>query len=390
MSFNGLVHRLVLAVAPWYLRTFEGVKKVTIDQPQRLTKLIDQATKDNRRLIIAFRHAAKEDAPVLMHAFNSLGTHPAFLYGSDVPQWAGKKAEWIFPRLGAIAVQNLGANSSSMQSMRRTLAQGKFPLALAPEAQVTYHMYRTKEITGGVASLALWATEQDLVPTILPVVVGYRHSSDQIALINSLLQQLQQKCSFSLTGSSLSEQLLEATTALITLLSSTYDVPSNPELSLEQNIHILCEVLLAKGEELFDYSLEGSLLTRLFTLRYKILKEGEKGSSDTTAASIYQQIVDSLMYVDPSYITPPCSNGRGCEYALHLLDLFNRMQGGNINSRYSPKNKEALVVSGEPIVVGPRTQSRKNEAAGLTKIVEGGLEAVSKHLESIWEHTQMH
>jgi len=66
------------------------------------------------------------------------------------------------------------------------------------------------------------------------------------------------------------------------------------------------------------------------------------------------------------------------------------MQGGNINSRYSPKNKEALVVSGEPIVVGPRTQSRKNEAAGLTKKVEGGLEAVSKHLESIWEHTQMH
>ncbi|TVQ28877.1 MAG: hypothetical protein EA382_00990, partial [Spirochaetaceae bacterium] len=67
------------------------------------------------------------------------------------------------------------------------------------------------------------------------------------------------------------------------------------------------------------------------------------------AAQRHEQIVDVLEYVRPDYIAAGCSTKRLVEYALNLLDVTNRMRGGNIDSRYSPSGKRAHLLFGDPI-----------------------------------------
>jgi hypothetical protein len=100
--------------------------------------------------------------------------------------------------------------------------------------------------------------------------------------------------------------------------------------------------------------------------------------------------VDVLQYIDPSYIDAPCSTGRACEYALNLLDVLNRIQGGNINTRYSPKGKKALVSIGAPIrvsEVGETAQglSRKERLSMLSKEIFDALQTTSEAMEPLWE-----
>ena len=78
----------------------------------------------------------------------------------------------------------------------------------------------------------------------------------------------------------------------------------------------------------------------------------------------HSQIVDVLEYLDPSYLFAPitpetstvqiCSEAEGigdriCEYGLILLDLMNRLGGGNINTRFTPPHKRVRVIAGSVI-----------------------------------------
>jgi hypothetical protein len=82
----------------------------------------------------------------------------------------------------------------------------------------------------------------------------------------------------------------------------------------------------------------------------------------------HSQLVDVLQYLDPGYIAAPCSAGRACEYVLNLLDVINRLQGGNVNTRYSPPGKEAMVAIGTPVEINDiRTPGRKERLAGSAR-----------------------
>ncbi|MPN20418.1 hypothetical protein SDC9_167797 [bioreactor metagenome] len=100
----------------------------------------------------------------------------------------------------------------------------------------------------------------------------------------------------------------------------------------------------------------------------------------------HTQIVDVLEYIDEQYIASPCSAGRACEFALNLLDVLNRMCGGNVDSRFTPKNKAAVIDIGQPIPVEyTGTRIAKERLKAITAQVEQALQAVSTDLESRWE-----
>lgn len=55
-----------------YLRLVSGVAKVSFIHEQRIINSMKKFHSGEHRLIFVFRHAAKEDPPVLMYAFNNL------------------------------------------------------------------------------------------------------------------------------------------------------------------------------------------------------------------------------------------------------------------------------------------------------------------------------
>ena len=432
--YSARTRRFMILIGGWYLRLFEGIRRLDLYNERTLIEELEQFYRNDHRLIIAFRHAAKEDAPVMMYALNRklhrfirkrnrnkgkherIIAHARFLYGSDVLEWAGKMAAWLFPKIGCVPVQNRGSNRQGLTILRREMREGTFPIALAPEAQVTYHMYRCSDVAPGIASLASWGAESSKDVTVVPVAIGYRHAEDPDGHIRSVLRRWQQRTGLELEGREevpILELLIKATELTVHLLESVYP-PANDRdmanLTVRERIISVCETALTKAETIAGITSEGSLLDRVFRLRYLGVEAVHPEEYDPGAlpplgrniadmhaleAHVYlrhAQVVDVLEYIDPSYIAPPCSAGRACEYALNLLDVVNRLEGGNINTRFSPRGKEALVYVGTPLRVHELLQkgsadTRKKKLRTIIEAVHAALDSTSGEMEKRWEHT---
>ena len=400
-NYKRWVHLLGRLIGPGYLYLALGIKKLSVYNSKTLNQSIEAFKQGNHILIITFRHVAKEDAPALLVGIRK--THLRFLYGRDVLNWAGKVTSFIFPRLGFIAVQNRGTNKEGLNLLKKAVQEGNFVLSLAPEGQVTYHMYRTSPIQIGVANIASWALETGKKVTILPLVVGYRYTDDADAMIVELLERWQRTSGIQLEKSTEKEQLYSAFEASLNLVASFFHLEMPSNLSYLEKRDALCDDLLSQAEEQASLAKgEGTILDRLFRLRFHaedllyrannaqrcpvseqhLLYEQEK-------ARLYLrncQVVDILEYLDPSYICPPDEKGRMCESLLNLLDLLNRLEGGTINTRYSPRGKKALIYVGDELTLTEEIASmasRKKKIGMINNMVEDALSKTSEQLSNI-------
>ncbi len=69
--------------------------------------------------------------------------HVHILYGKDVLNWSGSVARWGTPKIGGIPVINSRMYRPSFEAIRGAIREGRFPVAFAPETQVTYRMFKT-------------------------------------------------------------------------------------------------------------------------------------------------------------------------------------------------------------------------------------------------------
>ncbi|MGH0052035.1 MAG: hypothetical protein ACQ5SW_01425, partial [Sphaerochaetaceae bacterium] len=98
------------------------------------------------------------------------------------------------------------------------------------------------------------------------------------------------------------------------------------------------------------------------------------------------QIVDILEYLDPSYLMGKHYMGRAAECALNLLDLVNRIQGGTIDTRYSPRSKKAYIQMGKPLHFTQNAfpnHGRKSQQKHILRTVGDALQHCSEDLETI-------
>ncbi len=411
-NFSRGTFSFMRAAGKLYLRLGEGVASVRLDRPELLVNAYRQFQKKEKRLVIAFRHSSRMDAPVLLYVISRilhkqaklLGEpfpeipHARFLYGKDVLNWAGKAAVWLFPRIGNIPVVNGEPNKEGLSLLREELHNGKFPIALAPEGQVTYHMHQCYPIASGTASLARWGLESGKDVLVLPVAIGYKYSEKPLDFTRKVLRRWEKQTGFrlertSLEGSAgveqdLRRQLIESTHLTLSILETQYripfsEVPDKPHSEesggnegltdlqqldiLQKRIMQVCEAVLTAAEELAGLKAQGTWLDRVFRIRYAGVRRLYPEHFDPSGMPLLQrkladyhsmeariylrhsQIVDVLEYLDPGYINLPCQPQRFCEYALNLLDIVNRMEGGDISTRYSPKGVQAFALPGHPI-----------------------------------------
>src|SRR6056297_4202846 len=213
-QLNPLVLHLARSLGPLYVKLVLGLR---IHRPERMDTLLQeyqQFTGDSSKLIIVFRHVHVHDAQVLFYTLNNLllsyaraqkvrlanRPHAHFLYGRGVPVWGGKRLEWLFSRLGGIPVHHRKLDRNGLDVVRSYMLQGKYPIALAPEGQVTYHNQIVHELEPGFAQLSLWA-QQDLHKQgldqdvrIVPISQFYQYGKNEQEkrkVLLSLIHELQ-------------------------------------------------------------------------------------------------------------------------------------------------------------------------------------------------------
>ncbi|WP_332447902.1 hypothetical protein [Sphaerochaeta sp.] len=382
-KYNPLVEKLARLFGRLYLRFALGIDVLTMLDEAVLKAETEAFRTGKQNLIIAFRHTAKEDAPALL--LGSKGQHLRFLYGRDVLNWAGRSTRFLFPRLGFVAIQNRHSNTNGMRLLRKEMQNGRFPIALAPEGQVTYHMFQTDVLQSGVANLAEWALQTKQEATILPIAIAYRYPEP----LTSLLHAWEQKSGMTLQGE---HPLDQACWSTLDVVASHFHLECRTHGSYAEKRDDLCAQLLRLGEHeagLEDH--EGSILDRLFRLRFAgedalFTEHPDRGKQQSALQYLqYAQTVDVLEYINPSYLLAGNREIREKEVVLNLLDVLNRLDGGSINTRYSPKHKQAFLLAGEPIrlrtIVRPEL-SRKERIQFIQQQVALGLQETSEALES--------
>ncbi len=411
--FSRPFYRFVRMVGGLYLRLLQGVRDVRVSGMDDLYAAISSFQRGESRLLILFRHVAVADGPVVLDVIirrlsrwarrhrrplhDTLHAH--FLYGRDVLNWAGWLARVTFPRMGGIPVINGRVDKVSLGEIRDVLAGGRFPLALAPEAQVTYHQFHCFDPVAGAATLAGWA-HRDLAVSgasrveIVPVALGYSYGRRAWSVLRKAIGLLER--ALDTDPSPPPGTLAEARTRLARLTERTLAVlesmePFRPSgkrepgsMSFGSRLGRLCDAALRQGERAAGLRSSGSCRERIFRLRHWIERNRhrddvrlsdlgplERALADRRAALAsgvrpYERIADVLSYLtdesipvsaadtgsygadavpepsEPSAVT----RDRLVEYALNLLDVVNRATGGDIDTRPELGKRTAVVLIG--------------------------------------------
>jgi len=404
--------------SPVYDRWVEGIAGFQTRGVERLIEAYRRFYRREARLLIAFRHTAVHDAQVIFHLIarilprearrrrQALGglPHAHFLYGKGVTLWAGGGAAFLIPRIAGLPVVNRRADTRALANVRRYLTEGPYPIALAPEGQVTYHNHRLGPLETGSARLALWCLE-DLERAgrseevlVLPVGLEYRFPRHPERLLERLIARIARIGGLRApTSGPARERLLDLTEKLIDKIEAFYarffPAPEGARgracsaaPGLRERIERVCDAALRVPERFLRLRAEGELIDRVFTVRQRswdfLFREDvppageasplERMLADRLADEAYLQLrhnelVDVLEYVQPDYIGPGASLNRLVEYALNLADVENRLMGGDVSSRYSPKGKQVRIRIGEPLEVrrlcsgagpGPRSRAK--------------------------------
>lgn len=382
-----------------YLRMAFGIRATTVENMALVRSAVARFQRGRSRLIVAFRHVDVADGPVVLNALAGIlarwdRRHPAtdtddrllrpphavFLYGKDVLNWAGPGARIVFPRLGGIPVVNTRIDRAAHQAIRHALQAGAFPLALAPEAQVTYHMFRVSQIATGIGTMARWAADETDTPvSIVPLALGYRFHGETVPIVETVLGRIADELGEALpSDGDLRTRLLFTAGRVVDRLAAMY-ASAYPALAsvartdgarpLDERIAALCDAILRRCESGMTAPDDASLLHRLFAVRYAAIDlafppDGDPRRAapfarswsnlrtlDGAAMARHAQIVDVLMYINAAYIEHSPSEPRLVEFALNLLDVLNRVHGGSIHTRYFPRPRTAHLLAGTPIDV---------------------------------------
>ncbi|HRV24305.1 MAG TPA: hypothetical protein P5046_03715 [Sphaerochaeta sp.] len=402
-AYSPLARMIVPLFGKLYLRLALGVSTIVLPEGEILRNELRRFEERRSSLILAFRHTAVEDAPTLLVGVKH--PHLRFLYGRDVVNWAGWPTKILFPALGFVAVENRGNNREGAQYLRKEVQNPRFPIALAPEGQVTYHAYTCASIEMGAANIASWALEgprEEVV--ILPIGIGYRYAKDNDRFLLDLITRWEKEANVAVDRSlPPNEQIRAIGYETLKLVNTFWNLNLTLKGSFIEQRDGLCDALLRYSESLGGLEdSSGSIIDRLFRVRYKavsvlndtdrsLLSEDERRLHDeeVTKQKISDhaaQVVDVLEYIDLNYLEGKYAVQRSIEVMLSLLDVLNRLQGGMINSRFSPKGKKAFILGGTPIEVRKsfgHITGRKERLNAINQALEEGLKNVSLTLEEI-------
>ncbi len=201
---------LARAVSGAYLRTVLGFERVELRGGERLVEAFRGALNGERRLILAFRHPYGDEPQLLSWIFlrgvekeaRRLGTrlprrpHAVFVHGYEVPRWSGAFVRWILPRSGAMPVHHSKLDSAGMARIREAIEDGPYPIALAPEGQVSYTSDDVPRLEAGAIRLGFQSADRlekagrAAHVELLPISVHYRYGRRAWGSLERLVQHI--------------------------------------------------------------------------------------------------------------------------------------------------------------------------------------------------------
>ncbi len=193
---------------PSWLRWRCKIKNIQIQNLERLTKITTEFKLGKVRYILAFRHPTIDDQFTLFHLLGMALPESCseikkfsayYVYDRGIPLWAGEIVSYLYPRTGGIPIHRGKLDRQGLQTIRKFLLTGEYPIAISPEGGTNGHSEMVSALEPGVAQIGFWGCE-DLQKAgrteqvvILPVGIQYQYL-DAWPAIDRLLLDLENEC----------------------------------------------------------------------------------------------------------------------------------------------------------------------------------------------------
>ncbi|MEH2376408.1 1-acyl-sn-glycerol-3-phosphate acyltransferase [Nostoc sp.] len=411
-AFNPLFLQVVQLLLPTYINWQTAITQIEADNVEVLVDLYRQFQDGKIRFMLAFRHPKTDDPFCLSYLFSQLvpkvarsqgrmlqlPIHAHFIYDRGIPLWAGSYVGWIASRLGATPIQRGKADWTGLRSARDLFANGKFPMAAAPEGATNGLSENISPLEPGIAQLGFWCAEdlqkagRDEQVLIVPVGIKYSYVDAPWDAIANLLSELEAASGLPVNPpelasvESLYPRLLTLAEHLLSLMEKFYTRFYHQKLADAKTVEIedrnealavrlqaLLNAALQISEQYFDLQAKGSLRDRcqrveqagwnyIFREDFKDVKGvsavekalGDRVAEEANARMWHMRLVESFVAVSGNYIRENPTAERFAETTLILWQMITKIKGDKAVRRPQLGKQKVKITVGEPISISER------------------------------------
>jgi len=423
----------LLSIAPLLARlhlALLGVRRIELVGGESLVRLFQEVEEGRGRFLVAFRHSTTSDPTVMFNLLAGVASREArrlgvrlrraprgiFAYDRAMLEWAGRWLAWLFPRAGMVSVFPGKLDSESIAVLRRTIVEADYPVALAPEGQVTFHDRRVAELEPGTATLALWAVEDlrrkggQAELKVLPVSLHYQYREAHWRGVDRLLARVERACGLpreSADGPGRYGRTMRILDRLLAIAEEWYAgsyriAPAGGDL--QRRLEAVTDAALGVAERMLAQpprqpgaprgarDRQADWLRRITAGRYlgynRIYRQdiadparlpplerslAERAAAEGWLALRHVELAGILAFMRADYLAPDSSVDRYVEFVSNIGDFAGRLDGGDISGRVDFRGREVRVIVHEPLSAGRFAagdgSSRRQAAARLTEAI---------------------
>ena len=400
-----------------YLFFFYGIAKIVMKEDRFLFDAFKRSLAGESRCIIAFRHPNGGEPSLLSWYFlfklrvvaarNGIkfkqAPHAVFIYGYEVARWGGGIARFVMPNIGAMPIHHSKMDSKGMARIYDAITNGPFPVAIAPEGQVSYSGETVPRLEPGVIRIGFNAAERikekggDYPLEILPVSVHFRFGSWGKLSLEPFLKKIERTCGINKKNRKLipfTERLKQCRDHIIEVNEKRYKIEFDPSLSFAERLDKVINVALETAERMMGLKSEGDFFSRLYRARqhfwdqifipgiesFKGLSFVERNVNDLKAGEAWYierhlELVDFGWYFRIPIIPENSELHKKIEYTQNLWDFASRTMGGAFNNRINIYPRKVIIQAAPAINLSQRLPHYKSDKKAA---IEEALESLKK------------
>jgi hypothetical protein len=302
--------------------------------------------------------------------------HAVFVYGYEVVRWGGWVARFVMPGVGAMPIHHSKMDSKGMARIYDAIVKGPYPLALAPEGQVSYTSDSVPGLEPGVIRIGFHAANRlkekglDCPVEILPISIHFRYGSWGIFTLEFLLRKVERACGIPYKGRKkmpFTERARQCRDHILVVNEARYQIQGNA-LPFEERIDLVVNAALSTAERMIGVKSEGEIFPRLYRM-YQLFwdrifipgvesLEGmtriEHSTMDLQAGEAWYigrhlDLVDFCRYFRIPLPAEDAALHIKIEYAQNLWDFANRTMGGAFRDRVNIFPRK-VIIKAAPVI----------------------------------------
>ncbi|MDR1903890.1 MAG: acyltransferase [Treponema sp.] len=412
-----------------YLFLFLGIARIFLKGKRYFFDSFDRALRGKSRCILAFRHPCGGEPQMLswfiLFKFRALAKksgytfarapHTVFVYGYEVVRWGGAIARMVMPRLGAMPVHHAKLDTRGMSRIYRAITEGPYPLAIAPEGQVSYTAESIPRLEQGVIRIGFHAADRlqhsgsNCPVEILPVSVHFRYGVWGKLALKSLVGKIEKYTGLGKGNKdagelSMQERILHCREHILAVNEKRYGLPVYPDRPYTERINAVIDAALNYTEMLLGLQKgRGEIIDRMYHLRQicwdRIYLPGtnvlddfspvERSVKDLRAGEAWHagrhlEVVDFSWYFRGALPSEDAPLHTRIEYVQNLWDFANRTMGGAYANRTNIFPRRVIFRAAPPINLSARLpEYRSNRKAVVRKVMDELKDAYMNCIEEM-------